>query len=470
MKKTLLALSLCMMATPMTIQGAQARPVIKNLRYEENWIKTPQATENPDLWDNLKYIPFNESGDIYLSLGGSWRIRGEGWTGYDFKPDQNAIFGLNQVRFHSDFHATDFFRLYLEGLSALGSPRNLPGGIPNNTPTGLRSIDLDSLDLQNAFVDLKYSWAPDQYILLRPGRQEMDFGKQRLISSLVWVNTRRTFDAISLIGQFAGWNLRGVYAQYVKAQPWSFNLSGPDSSFYGLYATGPVGIENFSSDLYWLGLHKDKTSFQAIEGREDRHTLGARLNGKFADGFDLDAEAAYQLGTFANQNIQAGFGAFDLGYSFNLPWTPRLGLGLDYASGDTSSSDSTLNTFNQLFPLGHAYYGYADQLGRQNAIGTKATLSAKPLPELTLALDNHLFWRASAQDDVYGVAGNVTRKANSGSDTYLGYEADLTATWKWDAHLQTQLGFSLFAPGSFYQQGGTSALQSFTYLQGQYSF
>ncbi|MGE3728082.1 MAG: alginate export family protein [Candidatus Sericytochromatia bacterium] len=457
-------------ALPLLTPQAQARPNFKNLRYEENWLELKSPSANPEFWDSLKYIPFSEEGQIYLSLGGSWRIRAEGWSGYDFKPDQNAIFALNQLRLHADFHATDFFRLYIEGLSALGTPRNLPGGIANNLPTGLRGIDLDSLDLQNAFLDLKYAWAPDSFVLLRPGRQEMDLGKQRLISSLVWVNTRRTFDAVSLITQSHGWNLRGLYAQLVKTQPWSFNLSDPGSSVYGLYATGPLPFENWNSDLYWLGLHKGKTSYQAIEAQEDRQTLGLRLNGKLPWGFELDTEGAYQLGSFGDQVISAGFAAFDLGYKVDLPWKPRLGLALDYASGDGSSSDKSLNTFNQLFPLGHAYYGYADQIGRQNALGLKASLSAQPLPELSLALDGHAFWRASTQDDVYGVAGNVTRKAATGSDAYLGFEADLIATWKWDAHFQTQAGLSLFLPGSFYSQGGTSALMTFGYLQSQYSF
>lgn len=471
MKKHFLPLVCAFLSTlPMLTPLAQARPNFKNLRYEENWLELKSPVANPEFWDSLKYIPFSEDGQIYLSLGGSWRIRAEGWSGYDFTSDQNAIFALNQMRLHADFHATDFFRLYIEGLSALGTPRNLPGGIANNLPTGLRGIDLDSIDLQNAFFDLKYAWAPDSFILLRPGRQEMDFGKQRLISSLVWVNTRRTFDAVSLITQTHGWNLHGLYAQLVKTQPWNFNLSDSGTSVYGLYATGPLPFDNWNSDLYWLGLHKGKTSYQAIEAQEDRQTLGMRLNGKLPWGFELDTEGAYQLGRFADQAISAGFAAFDLGYKADLPWKPRLGLGLDYASGDGNSSDKSLNTFNQLFPLGHAYYGYVDQIGRQNALGLKASLATQPLPELSLSLDGHAFWRASTQDDVYGVAGNVTRKVATGSDAYLGFEADLMATWKWDAHLQTQAGLSLFLPGSFYSQGGTSALMTFGYLQSQYSF
>jgi hypothetical protein len=471
MKKiyTTLALSFLFFSF-LQVKSAESLPGYKNLSYEENWsaLKSPQETT--DFFDPLKYIPFNSKGDIYLSLGGSWRVRVEAWSGYDFKPEQKAFFGLNQLRLHADFHATDFFRVYLEALSALGTPRSLPGGIANNQPTGLRSIDLDSIDLQNAFFDLKYSFAPDSYILLRPGRQEMDFGKQRLISSLLWVNTRRMFDAVSLIGQFGGWNLRGVYAQLVKTQPWSFNQSDPGTSFYGLYSNGPLPLDGWNSDVYWLGLHKDKASFQGIDGVENRQTLGMRLNCKLPFGIEADAEGAYQFGSFADQGISAGFGALELGYPLDLPWKPNLGLGLNYASGDSSNSDKSLNTFNQLFPLGHAYYGLIDQLGRQNALDLKGSIGAKPLPELSLSLDGHAFWRASNQDDVYGVAGTVARKAATGQDSFLGFEADLIANWKWDSHFSTQAGLMVFLPGGFYTQAGISSLQTFAYLQTQYNF
>ena len=198
--------------------------------------------------------------------------------------------------------------------------------------------------------------------------------------------------------------------------------------------------------------------------------MGLRLNGKLPFGIETDAEGAYQFGSFADQSIAAGFGAVDLSYPLDLPWKPQVGLGLNYASGDSSRSDKSLNTFNQLFPLGHAYYGLMDQLGRQNAIDLRGSLNVKPCPELSLALDGHGFWRVSNQDDVYSVAGTVARKAASVQDNYLGFEADLTATWKWDSHFSTLAGVNLFVPGSFYQEGGTSALQTFSYLQTQYSF
>jgi hypothetical protein len=43
------------------------------------------------------------------------------------------------------------------------------------------------------------------------------------------------------------------------------------------------------------------------------------------------------------------------GHTFsNLPGSPRVGLDIDVASGDSDPTDGTMETFNHLFPLGHA--------------------------------------------------------------------------------------------------------------------
>ena len=56
--------------------------------------------------------------------------------------------------------------------------------------------------------------------------------------------------------------------------------------------------------------------------------------------------------------------ASELGYTFfDAPTSPRLHVGFDYASGDDGRSDR-VGTFNQLFPLGHAYFGHIDTIAR----------------------------------------------------------------------------------------------------------
>ena len=66
-------------------------------------------------------------------------------------------------------------------------------------------LDVDHLDVQNAFVDLNLPLGDDADLTLRGGRQELLFGAQRLVSPLDWANTRRTFDGASAILSMGDW-------------------------------------------------------------------------------------------------------------------------------------------------------------------------------------------------------------------------------------------------------------------------
>ena len=145
-------------------------------------------------------------------------------------------------------------------------------------------------------------------------------------------------------------------------------------------------------------------------------------------------------------------------------------MGADYASGDNSADDQSLNTFNQLFPLAHAYYGFADVLGRQNAIDLKTGVITKPFPRTVIRLDGHTFFRASTQDGLYSVAGGQFRAGDAGASAYIGAEADLTAIYSLDRHTRLQGGLSYFLPGEFLAQSGNSSPLTFAYLEAQYTF
>lgn len=448
--------------------ATSAKPVwrYQNLRFEEQ----------PALWQNqtlegltqLKYLPLNTEAPVWLSLGGSWRVRGEGWLGFNLDPTQNDAFGLNQLRAHADLNLGPHVRLFGELISALSSPRSLPGGI--------RTIDMDAADLQNLFVDLRWPGTADQppLALLRLGRQEMDFGKERLVSSLRWVNSRRSFDAARAIGQWQGLQLDGFYAQLVQVDKQWLNTSSPAHSLYGLYGSAPLNpwlSVPGQAELYWLGLHRQQASFGGITGREDRQTLGGRLALPLPLDFSLELEGAAQLGRFDTQAIVAGFGASELAWQSPWPLQPRFSLGLDYASGDHSPHDQQLNTFNQLMPLAHAYYGIADIFGRQNAMDLHAGVQLQLLPALSASLRGHAFWQASLQDSHYQVNGTawpIGLLPGERQDPWSGLELDLLLNYRFSPAFQLELGLSHFVPGS--GLAGTAAPLSFGYLQGLWQF
>lgn len=452
------------------------RPEYAPVRYEEDWsgLADVDRTETGDFFDQIKYIPFNEEGSVYFTFGGQVRSRVENFSHFGFggAATDDDTYWLNRFRLHTDLHVTEYFRAFVEGKSSLSTDRRLPGG--------KRAIDVDELALQNAFADFML---PDPesgkpFVTIRPGRQELVFGKQRLVSPLDWVNTRRTWDGIAAIVDGSDWSISPFWTQFAPVKKYDFNSSRQSIQFFGIHASGRIPSAALAVDLYWLGLGRDNAAFNGTAGREDRQTLGGRLFGKLGEThFDIDVEGAYQLGEVGAGDISAFMVASQLGYVLpgDLAGEPRVFIGFDYASGDDSPGGD-VNTFNQLFPLGHAFYGYIDAVGRQNAVDASAGISLTPLAiiesfeKLSITLHFHYFWRASDKDALYDAGGAVARGGTAGRSRDLGAEVDLLFKYPVNRHLVFLGGYSHFFPGDFIQQSGPDEGIDFVYLQLAFTF
>ena len=65
------------------------------------------------------------------------------------------------------------------------------------------------------------------------------------------------------------------------------------------------------------------------------------------------------------------------GYTFKDAWaTPRLGLEYAYGSGDSDPTDGKHETFDNLFPTNHKFYGYMDFLSLQNLHDVRGIFSS----------------------------------------------------------------------------------------------
>jgi hypothetical protein len=257
----------------------------------------------------------------------------------------------------------------------------------------------------------------------------------------------------------------------VQVNRYSFNDWGPKDSFYGVYATGPLGDTGMRSDLYWLGLGRHDASFNGTSGFENRQTLGGRIFGPLpGTPLDLDVEGAYQLGEVGSGDVNAFMVASQLGWWFEtVPISPRFFVGFDWASGDESPGGD-VETFNQLFPLSHQYYGWIDAIGRQNAIDAQTGVVLRPFPATTTTLTGHFFWRADNQDALYSASGAVSRAGSSGSSSWLGAELDLLVRYQFDVHLALMAGYSHFFTGDYLRTSGRGRDIDFGYWVFQYTF
>ena len=167
------------------------RPKWKFLRFQEDWsvMRNIPESERTDPFDAIKYIPLTEDGNFWVSFGGRARTRLENWSNFAFAEPNDDTFLLTRLFLHSDIHLGKPIRIFLEGKNANVWGRELPGGA--------RTLDVDELELQQAFFDVRVPIGDMGVLTFRGGRRELLKGKQRLVSPLPWGNTLRHWDGVS---------------------------------------------------------------------------------------------------------------------------------------------------------------------------------------------------------------------------------------------------------------------------------
>jgi hypothetical protein len=446
-------------------------PKYAPLRFNDDfsYLEGPEGSYQKDFFDPIKHIRLGD--DLTLRLGGDIRGRLESVTHkrYGAEDPTNDTFFLHRYMAHVNAEYRKLIRVYFEGITAFAEDVD---GTPLPNPT-------NRWDVHQMFFDVRFL-GEDIPLTLRIGRQELLYGAQRLVSPLGWANVQRTWDGAKLFWTSEQWDIDGFYTRPVIVDPKGMNRCDRDRDFYGVYATYK-GIPRHGIDLYYLGL-RDRGDFVNANVPLDRNTgdlslntHGARFFGKTPVGphlWDYDTELAGQWGRAAGDTIQAWMWAGQTGYTFsNVPWTPRIGIGVDYASGDRNPLDSYHQTFNQLFPLGHAYFGYLDQIGRQNIWAQNVQLSAKPFQNVTTQLAYHTFWLDKTKDELYNAAGAPVRRRTTGDvGAEVGHEFDLTINWQVDAHMSVLFGYSHMWTSDFIQATGPSKDPSLFYVMYQYRF
>lgn len=422
------------------------RPSYRDLPFEEDWsvLADPAALPSRDPFDPIKYVELGD--EVWASFGGQLRARFEAWNGYDFGSvsDPNEAFVLGRVLAHADLHVGEKARLFVEAKAA--------GSTDQYVFDDTRPLDVDWVDLQNGFVEVS-----GDALRFRLGRQELGFGRQRLVSPLDWANARRTFDGATLEWMRGDWHATGFATRPVKVRPDDWNDYRSDvEAFYGVHATRRATSETARLDLYAYGI-------EAGHGDGRFFTLGGRSAHTIADTpFDYDLELAGQLGSDA---FRAAMFASQLGWWLaEHTLSPRFFVGFDWASGNDHG------VFNQLFPLGHAYFGAIDAVGRQNLLAASAGVSFRPLAAVTAELVANQFWLDDPASGLFAANGRQTRPGFDASRHEVGAEIDLVGKWQIDPHTALFAGYGHFFPGGFLSETGPDEATDFGYLMLQFTF
>lgn len=284
----------------------------------------------------------------------------------------------------------------------------------------------DQMDLHQAYLDLRRGATT-----LRLGRQEVGLGDERLVGSLGWGNTGRSFDGALVRRTFAGGEARALWMSVRErdarlgggVNPQANEGADTDGWLLGAFVSRAIGRVTLEGTL----LHDRKAV------TDESNTARGRILGT-AGRLAFEAGAAWQFGPYRTAWFYSGALGAAVGRG------GRVAAQLDYLSGDDDPLDADRTAFHSLYPTGHAYHGYMDYF-----LSFPANTAAGGLVDAMLKLQAPLAAspRWSARADVHHFSLAEAR----GGERTLGIEADVVVGRTLAPGVGLELGGSLFAPG-----------------------
>jgi hypothetical protein len=410
-----------------------------------------------------------------VTTDGSLRIRGNMYE-FDSLGDQSWVEMRTRLGVQADF--TDGVSAYIEfdSFDVWGEDfrSNWVTGVDGRAATG------NDVEIYQAYINATEMWGTP--LQLRIGRQELSFGSEWMLG----VNDA----AAAAPGLGIGWGLSydGIRATYAvdtfsidafwaKLAETFGDFGDDDVDLYGVYFSY-LGLDDHVIDLYWLYVRENNETFglragtggpatgvfpmardfalfgTGKENDANLHTIGLRGAGTFG-AFDYEAEIAFQFGEveltgglFNDPELDySEFGGnLEVGYTFDVEWTPRVFLGLAYFGGGDAGDTGGLFrapgndlAFNRMFS-NWEYTEFFANTEESNLLIFRGGISAAPTESIELALLASYFQVDDALETGWWFWGDD-------EDDDLGIELGLYADYQYSSDLVFRAGYAHFFGG-----------------------
>ncbi len=437
----------------------------------------------------------DEAGGFRLTPGVSWsegdhrfalhfnsRFRWERWEALTNKDDNFYAF---RTRLGGDYRWKDRLRLFAEGqltnLLDLDSSASGAAALyrANAHKAGANSVL--GLRVRQLFAEARL----DSENWFRVGRQDINAGtvigyeegnwkylkikrlSQRLVGTVGWTHGERSYDGISGRMEQGGHALH-LYAAEPTTGVFEIDRGykrQKDVIFGGFDWTVERGtwLPNTELGAFFIGYSDDRDASKVappFHGEIEVYTIGFSSLGVYPVGpgnLDLILWGAIQLGQYIDMTPTgarrldqlAGAAIAEVGYQLPDVWAkPWLRAGVNFATGDKDPDDGDRNTFFNILPTNHLYYGYADALAFSNLIDLLVQLKLSPLPKLGVEIVFHQFWLYTQRDSRYFGSGAFSKRSlgygrsSSNGANNVGQEIDFVMSYKVNKHLGLSAGFS----------------------------
>ena len=287
----------------------------------------------------------------------------------------------------------------------------------------LTDFSANGFDLHQGYLSLG---SQGDGLFGRFGRQEVNFGGQRLVGAVGWTQQGRSFDGARLEGAGDFGVVRILGARLGNDVSPMIDRS---SALLGAYGTIDIS-ETQDVDLYVI-YNQRSESDEGSDNATKQYTYGARWVGSAAN-LTYRAEGSIQSGDRDGRNVSAFmFGgrvarAFG-GFSATL-W-------YDYLSGSDDPGNDDAKVFDTLFATNHKFYGFADLF-----LNIPAHTAGQGLQDAAVKLAYRVNpdWRVAADVHSFHLA-----KKGALDSGHLGEEIDLTVSWRHSRNLDITAGSAL---------------------------
>lgn len=428
------------------------------------------------------FVESAEGASSKLTVSGELRTRWEMTQNFfDFKSGQadqadwvsaRARLGLGfELAAGTEVKLTAQSNYFWGGVNGLNDPSFGFSGFPFQ--------DRDSLDVYEAYVRMK----PELFgreCTLTVGRQELAFGSEMLLG-----NDSKyygaSFDAVRMDVKvldrltstlFVAKLVDNTILSLVNSQAGLYTGSNNDDTHhFGLWNTYELS-EDAAIHFYVLYFNDNNIEgpFLPNFGSDAKiWTIGAQVKFNklelFGQKFDASAELAVQSGKIdigeENTKVQDAF-AFELeaGWTMPLPWSPRLAVGMAFASGDTDVTDDRYSHFNAPYQDTSDRLGKADMFTLENIRLAYIEATCKPMDIEKLSVGLAFFrFETPAETDVQGIGGDA--RLGGDNENSVADELDIFASYKLNENVDLKACLSWIEPADQIEDasGGNSPAQ-----------
>jgi len=378
----------------------------------------------------LMFSTFSHAFEVKLNPVG--RVRYESLSNYDFNQSQGDFKSFTGSRFWvlAEMTHADYKMVFQPQFSRIWGLDELAGQASGGT------ID-PGLNVHQAYFLTPLS----ERFKLKLGRQELSYGDELVLGSVIWSNVGRSFDAIKV-----EWGMGKSQLDLFSSKLSDKNATAPgigDKDLHGFYFSGRNDLDLIrETDFYFLDIN-DST----VNPHAEILSYGLRLKGGMSI-FDYRGEVTKQ------QAMSQDSSQLDVEVGAAVASAGRIGLNYFAAT----------ERYNQLFPTAHKWLGIGDVVSRKNIKGYQIKHNYSWSERLKSELTYHYFERYSTDSTAFSFSGAALGSGSS-SHAKIGDEYDLIFNYLQSENLSYQLGAAYFVPGKFLEGSGKNDDYTFIYLQ-----